>query len=252
MSDPDLEREFEPRGRAADPGRRCRASPDRRRRPAHPHPAATLSHPGGLSRHAGGKCRGGDGSLKNFSFDLIILDVMMPGENGFDFAARLRADIRRARPRADPDADGAQPRPTTALQGFESGVDDFLGKPFEPRELALRIASILRRAQPQRAATQITHVRFGGFVFDLQRGELKRGDEIVRLTERERDMLRLARRARRRNGFARGLAGPGGAGNERTVDVQVNRLRRKIERDPANPLHLQTVRGAGYRLLLDA
>ena len=188
--------------------------------------------------------------LKNFSFDLIILDVMMPGENGFDFAARLRADC----------SDLAQvpilmltARTETEdrIFGFESGVDDFLGKPFEPRELALRIASILRRAQPHSTSAQVTHVRFGAFSFDLARGELKRGDELIRLTEREREMLRLLAENAGDTVTREALAGPGGAGNERTVDVQVNRLRRKIERDPANPLHLQTVRGAGYRLLLD-
>ncbi|HTJ02118.1 MAG TPA: response regulator transcription factor [Methylovirgula sp.] len=189
--------------------------------------------------------------LKNFSFDLIILDVMMPGQNGFDFAAKLRADsgdramvpILMLTARSETD---------DRIQGFESGVDDFLGKPFEPRELALRITSILRRAQPHPVSTQVTHVRFGSMSFDLARGELKRGEELIRLTEREREMLRLLAENAGETVSREALAGPGGAGNERTVDVQVNRLRRKIERDPANPLHLQTVRGAGYRLLLDA
>lgn len=188
--------------------------------------------------------------LKNLTFDLIILDVMMPGQNGFQFAAKLRAEC----------SDLAQvpilmltARTETEdrIQGFENGVDDFLGKPFEPRELSLRIASILRRVQSHVAATQVTHVRFGTFSFDLGRGELRRGDEIVRLTEREREMLRLLAERAGETVSREALGGPGGAGNERTVDVQVNRLRRKIERDPANPLHLQTVRGAGYRLLLD-
>jgi two-component system, OmpR family, phosphate regulon response regulator OmpR len=188
--------------------------------------------------------------LANFAFDLIILDVMMPGENGLDFAARLRAvssdlaqvPILMLTARAETE---------DRIAGLENGVDDFLGKPFEPRELSLRIASILRRAQPRPTPAQATHVHFGGFSFELRRGELRRGDELVRLTERERDMLRLlAEHAGER--VTRGaLAGPGVAGNERTVDVQVNRLRHKIERDPANPLHLQTVRGAGYRLLVD-
>lgn len=189
-------------------------------------------------------------SLKNFSFDLIVLDVMMPGQNGFDLAAQLRADcgdlaqvpILMLTARTETD---------DRILGFECGVDDFLGKPFDPRELALRIASILRRAQPAAVSTQVTHVRFGVFSFDLVRGELKRGDELIRLTEREREMLRLLAENAGDTVAREALAGPGGAGNERTVDVQVNRLRRKIERDAANPLHLQTVRGAGYRLLLD-
>jgi two-component system, OmpR family, phosphate regulon response regulator OmpR len=189
-------------------------------------------------------------ALKNFSFDLIVLDVMMPGENGLEFAARLRADSSE-RGRVPILMLTAKAETDDRIAGFEKGVDDFLPKPFEPRELSLRIASILRRAQPAEPATQITQVHFGGFIFDLQRGDLRRGEEIVRLTERERDMLRLLA-ARPGETVARDvLAGPGGAGNERTVDVQVNRLRHKIERDPANPLHLQTVRGAGYRLLVD-
>ncbi|MGA3303215.1 MAG: response regulator transcription factor [Methylovirgula sp.] len=189
-------------------------------------------------------------ALKNFSFDLLILDVMMPGQNGFEFAARVRAEcadlaqvpILMLTARAETD---------DRIQGFESGVDDFLGKPFEPRELALRIASILRRAKVQAVSSQLTHVRFGSMSFDLARGELKRGEELIRLTEREREMLRLLAENAGGTVSREALAGPGGAGNERTVDVQVNRLRRKIERDPANPLYLQTVRGAGYRLLLD-
>ncbi len=191
-----------------------------------------------------------DACLKRFSFDLIILDVMMPGQNGFDFAAKLRADatdlaqvpILMLTARTETD---------DRIHGFENGVDDVLGKPFEPRELSLRVASILRRAKPHPIATQVSHVRFGGFGFDLGRGELRRGDELIRLTEREREMLRLLAENAGETVTREALAGPGGAGNERTVDVQVNRLRRKIERDPANPLHLQTVRGSGYRLLLD-
>jgi two-component system phosphate regulon response regulator OmpR len=142
------------------------------------------------------------------------------------------------------------------VQGFESGVDDYLGKPYEPRELSLRIASILRRAQPPAVHGPITQVRFGGFTFDLERCELcyqidTGGKEVIRLTDREREMLRILAENAGQTVSRDTLAGPGPAGNERTIDVQVNRLRRKIERDPANPLHLQTARGAGYRLLVD-
>ncbi len=188
--------------------------------------------------------------LKNFSFDLIVLDVMMQGENGFDFAARLRADpsdvgrvpILMLTARAETE---------DRITGFENGVDDFLAKPFEPRELSLRIASILRRAQSHASQMPFARVQFGGFSFDLHRGELRRGGELIRLTERERDMLRLLAERAGETVAREALAGPGLAGNERTIDVQVNRLRHKIERDPANPLHLQTVRGAGYRLIID-
>jgi two-component system phosphate regulon response regulator OmpR len=188
--------------------------------------------------------------LKNLAFDLIVLDVMMPGENGMSFAARLRSEpsdlarvpILMLTARADP---------KDRVQGFESGVDDYLAKPYEPRELSLRIASILRRSQPRVVAGPVKQVRFGEFSFDLERGELLHAGELVRLTDRERDMLRLLAENAGDTVTREALAGPGIAGNERTIDVQVNRLRRKIERDPANPLHLQTARGAGYRLLVD-
>jgi two-component system, OmpR family, phosphate regulon response regulator OmpR len=122
--------------------------------------------------------------LAGLRFDLLILDVMMPGETGFDLARALRASssvpiiMLTAR-------DEAQSR----IEGLTIGADDYVSKPFEPRELSLRIASILRRARPA-AAPPVESVRFGDFRFHLARGELKRGEEIVRLTDRERDMLR--------------------------------------------------------------
>jgi two-component system, OmpR family, phosphate regulon response regulator OmpR len=188
--------------------------------------------------------------LKNFAFDLIVLDVMMQGENGFDFAARLRADPSEAG-RVPILMLTARAETEDRITGFENGVDDFLAKPFEPRELSLRVASILRRAQPHPTPGKFGHVQFGGFSFDLHRGELRRGAELIRLTERERDMLRLLAERAGETVTREALAGPCVAGNERTIDVQVNRLRHKIERDPANPSHLQTVRGAGYRLIID-
>jgi two-component system phosphate regulon response regulator OmpR len=183
--------------------------------------------------------------LDQLAFELIVLDVMMPGENGFDFAARLRVDsqipILMLTARAES---------VDRVRGLEIGVDDDLAKPFEPRELLLRIGSILRRSTP--APVQIaTIARFGPFCFSPERGELKNGDDPVRLTEREREMLRLLCQARGESVSREALAGSGAAANERTVDVQINRLRRKIEADPANPVYLQTARGAGYRLLLD-
>jgi len=188
--------------------------------------------------------------LKSISFDLIVLDVMMPGENGFDFAARLRADttdrgqvpILMLTARSETD---------DRVRGFETGVDDFLAKPFEPRELSLRIASILKRTRQHSMPDTMIQVRFGDFTFDLGRSELRQGNEIIRLTDREREMLSLLAGNAGETVSRETLAGPAAAGNERTIDVQVNRLRRKIERDQANPLHLQTVRGAGYRLLID-
>ena len=181
--------------------------------------------------------------LEGLRFDLLILDVMMPGETGFDLARDLRASssvpiiMLTAR-------DEAKSR----IQGLSLGADDYVGKPFEPKELSLRIASILRRARPA-AAPAVESVRFGDFVFHLARGELRRGDEAVRLTDREREMLRLLAAMPGETVPRQALAGSGGATGERAVDVQVNRLRRKIERDPANPLLVQTVRGIGYRLV---
>ena len=181
--------------------------------------------------------------LGGLSFDLLILDVMMPGETGFDLARAIRVSsgvpilMLTARDEAE-----------NRIKGLELGADDYLAKPFEPRELLLRIANILKRQLP--AGPPIESVRFGDFVFHIGRGELRRGEEIVHLTDREREMLG-ALAARPGETVPRlALAGNGHGVNERAVDVQVNRLRRKIERDPANPLIVQTVRGIGYRLMV--
>lgn len=185
--------------------------------------------------------------LRGIAFDLIILDWMMPGESGVDFARSLRdeSDVPILMLTARTETDDR-------VAGLEAGVDDYLGKPFETRELLLRVASILRRAQPKAPVmAEAVSVRFGPFVFHLDRGELRQGEDIVRLTERERDMLLLLARAPGESVSREALAGGGGSANERAVDVQVNRLRRKIERDPANPQHLQTARGSGYRLVVE-
>jgi two-component system phosphate regulon response regulator OmpR len=182
--------------------------------------------------------------LKGLSFDLLILDVMMPGESGFDLAKAIRGDsnvpilMLTAR-------DAAESR----IKGLEMGADDYLSKPFEPRELSLRIANILKRAQPA-APQPVESVRFGPFVYHLARGELRKGDEIIRLTDREREMLRVLAGSPGETVTRLSLAGNGGSVSERAVDVQVNRLRRKIELNPANPLFVQTVRGIGYRLVI--
>jgi two-component system phosphate regulon response regulator OmpR len=182
--------------------------------------------------------------LNGLHFDLLILDVMMPGETGFELARAIRVTstvpilMLTARDEKE-----------SRIEGLEIGADDYLGKPFEPRELSLRIANILKRAQPA-VAPPVESVRFGPFVFHLARGELRRGEEIIRLTDRERDMLRVLAASPGETVPRQALAGNGGTVNERAVDVQVNRLRRKIERDPANPLIVQTVRGIGYRLVI--
>jgi two-component system phosphate regulon response regulator OmpR len=182
--------------------------------------------------------------LDGLTFDLLILDVMMPGESGFDLARFVRENsevpILMLTARAETEH---------RINGLEIGADDYMAKPFEARELSLRIASILKRAQPA-AATPAESVRFGPFVFHIARGELRRGDELIHLTDREKDILRLLAATPGQTVQRLALAGTGAAAGERAVDVQVNRLRRKIEADPANPLFLQAVRGIGYRLLV--
>ncbi|HEY6254428.1 MAG TPA: response regulator transcription factor [Xanthobacteraceae bacterium] len=181
--------------------------------------------------------------LAGLRFDLMILDVMMPGETGFEFARALRTSsnvpilMLTARDEA-----------VSRIEGLEIGADDYVGKPFEPRELSLRVANILKRAKPP-APPSAASVRFGEFVFHSGRGELRRGEEIIRLTDREREMMRVLAACPGETVPRLALAGSGGAIGERAVDVQVNRLRRKIEQDPANPLLVQTVRGIGYRLV---
>jgi two-component system phosphate regulon response regulator OmpR len=182
--------------------------------------------------------------LVGLKFDLLVLDVMMPGENGYELAKSIRENsnvpilMLTAR-------DAAESR----ILGLESGADDYVSKPFEPRELSLRIAAILKRAQPA-APPPAENVRFGPFVFHIGRGELRKGEEIVHLTDREREMLRVLAATPGETVSRQALAGNGSNSvNERAVDVQVNRLRRKIESNPANPLYLQAARGIGYRLV---
>ncbi len=181
--------------------------------------------------------------LTGLSFDLLILDVMMPGETGFELAKSIRGTssvpilMLTAR-------DGAESR----IEGLQIGADDYLSKPFEPRELSLRIANIFKRAQPV-VAPPVESVRFGPFVYHLARGELRKGDDVIRLTDREREMLRILTATPGETVTRMALAGNGDQTSERAVDVQVNRLRRKIETNPANPLFVQTVRGIGYRLV---
>jgi two-component system phosphate regulon response regulator OmpR len=182
--------------------------------------------------------------LMSLSFDLLILDVMMPGETGFEFARAIRKSssvpilMLTAR-------DAAESR----ITGLELGADDYVAKPFEPRELSLRVANILKRAKPA-AATSQESIRFGGFVFHIGRAELRKGDDVIRLTDREREMLAVLAACPGETVPRAALAGNGGSVNERAVDVQVNRLRRKIEIDSTNPLIVQTVRGIGYRLVV--
>ncbi len=185
-------------------------------------------------------------TLASFDFDLMVLDLMMPGETGLELSASLSKERRVPILMLTAMGESAD-----RIAGLEHGADDYLTKPFEPRELVLRINSILRRVNemPQTPPVVADEVSFGPFRFDLARGELSRGEERIKLTDAERGLLvALARSGGAtlsREDLAR-LTGPGNSA--RTIDVQVTRLRRKIEPDPKFPRYLQTERGRGYRL----
>lgn len=183
--------------------------------------------------------------LRTLAFDLIVLDLMMPGESGLDLARDLRRSngvpilMLTAMNEAD-----------DRIRGLESGADDYLGKPFEPRELLLRINSILRRVpEPPPPADA---VGLGDVVFHLARGEMLQGGKRVRLTDVELALLG-ALAARPGQVFSRDdlIVATGTRGGGRAIDVQITRLRRKIEDDPRLPRYLQTVRGKGYMLVPD-
>ncbi len=181
--------------------------------------------------------------MQTMSFDLIVLDVMMPGEDGLSLLKSIRQEIDTPVILLT-----ARGQPAERIEGLKLGADDYLPKPFEPEELTLRIGSILRRATPD---VPVEEIKLSGMVFHVGKSELRKDGRLVRLTESEMQLLSiLAQRA----GAAisrQELAALTSAGVERSVDVQVTRLRRKIERDPREPVHLQTVRGVGYRLTGD-
>jgi two-component system phosphate regulon response regulator OmpR len=184
--------------------------------------------------------------MRSLAFDLLILDVMMPEQNGVDFAQALRREhyavpilMLTARSEAE-----------ERIAGLEAGADDYLPKPFEPRELVLRIAAILRRAQ--RPPEGPRPIKLGRWQFEPDRSELVSGSDIVRLTDVEASLLRVLAQAAgnivSREDLVERSRVPM---NARSIDVQVNRLRRKIETDPRTPRYLQTVRGSGYVLRPD-
>ncbi|MGF1592430.1 MAG: response regulator [Kiloniellaceae bacterium] len=183
--------------------------------------------------------------LAALAFDLLVLDIMMPGESGLQLTETLRRD--NAVPIL---LLTAMNETENRIAGFECGADDYLPKPFEPRELVLRINAILRRVPPAPPAPN--RVTFGEFCFDIEREELTKAGDFVRLTSAEASLLKaLARRAG--EPVTRDDLGEASmiSGNARTIDVQVTRLRRKIETDPRFPRYLQTVRGTGYVLIPD-
>ncbi|APH73102.1 DNA-binding response regulator [Aquibium oceanicum] len=183
--------------------------------------------------------------LAGLDFDLIVLDVMMPGETGVDLTKALRAEktvpILMLTALSETD---------NRVAGLEAGADDYLPKPFDPRELILRINNILRRGGPPQTP-KVEQLVFGPYTFQIARRELKNGGEPIKLTDREQEILAIfAERPGETIPRHELVSGDAEVG-ERTIDVQINRLRRKIERDPGNPVWLQTVRGVGYRLSVE-
>ena len=188
--------------------------------------------------------------LAGLEFDLIVMDVMMPGEDGVtltrDLRKRLQTPILLLT---------AKGETSNRIEGLEAGADDYLVKPFEPKELLLRINAILRRVPQVRAPEPVRHViHLGAVRYDLDRGEMWRGDTPVRLTATEAALMRVFAAAPgvaiSRDRLVGDSAGVDAA-QERAVDVQITRLRRKIEDDPKAPRYLQTVRGEGYMLQPD-
>lgn len=194
--------------------------------------------------------------MTGLSFDLIVLDVMMPEEDGYSFTRYLREAgdvvpviLLTARAEAG-----------DRIAGLESGADDYLAKPFEPRELMLRIAAILRRSQPAQTSVGPSILNLGTVRYDVGRGGLWQGDLPVRLTATEAALMRIfaaepgvtLSREALVDRLGRDRGGPAAVqAQERAVDVQITRLRRKIEADPRQPRYLQTVRGEGYMLVPD-
>ena len=189
--------------------------------------------------------------LASIAFDLIVLDVMMPGESGLDLTASLRAQSRVPILLLTAMGEAAD-----RIRGLERGADDYLPKPFEPRELVLRIKTILARVRepaPKPAPPQL--LRFGDYIFYPGRDELRRGAVIVRLTTGEAALLRALAETPgapvSREELSRKTGSDTSDSATRAIDVQVTRLRRKIEADPKEPRYLQTVRGQGYALRPD-
>ena len=184
--------------------------------------------------------------LAGLEFDLLVLDVMLPGEDGLTLCRALRETI--STPILLLTAKGETDH---RIDGLEAGADDYLTKPFEPRELLLRINAILRRMPNADGAGANPKVMTLGHIrYDLERGEMYEGTDLVRLTATESQLMRIFSahpgEAISRAQLVEELGRDKGQAQERAVDVQITRLRRKIERDPKQPRYLQTVRGAGY------
>lgn len=185
--------------------------------------------------------------LKGFTFDIMILDLMMPGESGLDLAKSLRGEGRVPILMLT-----AMGETEDRILGLEAGADDYLPKPFEPRELILRIQSVLRRLPAAEGPVRASIIRLGELSFDLGRELLLRGETPIRLTSTETALMKIMAgepgRVMSREELTQFLEIDGG---DRAVDVQMTRLRRKVEPDPKIPRYLQTVRGRGYVLRPD-
>ncbi len=193
--------------------------------------------------------------LSGLEFNLIVLDVMMPGEDGLS----LTRDLRTHRMTTPILLLTARGETRERIEGLEAGADDYLAKPFEPKELLLRINAILRRV-PEAAPAGPKYIHLGPLRYDQDRGELWSGEAPVRLTATEMQLMRIfaahAGEVVSRTDLVEELgrdrnAAPEESAGDRAVDVQITRLRRKIEPDPREPRYLQTVRGMGYMLAPD-
>jgi two-component system phosphate regulon response regulator OmpR len=183
--------------------------------------------------------------LSSMDFDLVLLDVMMPGEDGLSLLEWIRGGRAKDTPVMLLTARGGT---ADRIDGLRRGADDYLGKPFEPEELVLRCASILKRSVRREVRED---VEMSGLIFNIAKGELKSGENRIRLTEAELKLLSVLAENAGETVRREDLVALTSAGLERSVDVQVTRLRRKIEPNPAEPIHIQTVRGIGYRLMPD-
>ena len=189
--------------------------------------------------------------LAGLDFDLIVLDVMMPGEDGITLTRSLRETNTTPILLLTAKGDTAN-----RIEGLEAGADDYLPKPFEPKELLLRINAILRRMpEAEKTNTAPKVLNLGQVRYDIERAELWSGDTLVRLTATESQLMRIFSacpgEAVSRTRLVEDLGRDKGQAQERAVDVQITRLRRKLEADPKQPRYLQTVRGAGYMLAPD-
>jgi two-component system phosphate regulon response regulator OmpR len=189
--------------------------------------------------------------LKGLEFDMIVLDVMMPGEDGLSLTIDLRKTLDTPILLLT-----AKSESNERIMGFEAGADDYLTKPFEPKELVLRINSILRRVPKEETKVTIPKtLQMGSVWYDVTRGELWNNNSLVKLTSTEAALMRIfsanVYNPVSRPKLVEDLARNGVQSQERSVDVQITRLRRKLEVDPKMPRYLQTARGAGYMLAPD-